>query len=40
MMKLNDSYLGNPNVKKDGVVQQWTNQEVQEYSKCMKEDQI
>ena len=37
MMKLNDSYLGNPNVKKDGVVQQWTNQEVQEYSKCMKD---
>ena len=37
MMKLNDNYLGNPNVKKDGVVQQWTNEEVREYATCMKD---
>lgn len=30
-----ESYLGNPQVKKDGVIQQWTNAEVQEYAKCM-----
>ena len=32
---MNDSYNGNGNVKRDGVVQQWTNQEVAEYAKCM-----
>ena len=37
MMKIADAYLGNPNVKKDGVVQSWTNEEVQEYSKCMND---
>ena len=31
------SYLGNPNVKKDGVVQQWSAELVEEYSKCMKD---
>lgn len=31
----NDHYLGNPNVKKDGVQQQWTKTEVVEYSRCM-----
>ena len=36
-MKLADAYLGNPNVKKDGVVQAWTNEEVQEYAKCMND---
>ena len=30
------SYLGNPNVKKDGVVQQWSAELVEEYSRCMK----
>ena len=29
------SYLGNPNVKRDGVVQEWTAELVQEYQKCM-----
>ena len=37
MMKIVDAYLGNPNVKKDGVVQTWTNEEVQEYAKCMND---
>ena len=29
------TYLGNPNVKRDGVVQEWTSELVQEYSRCM-----
>jgi hypothetical protein len=33
----NDSYLGNPNVKRDGVQQQWAEHEVREYAKCMKD---
>lgn len=32
----NETYLGNVNVKRDGVVQQWTNEQVAEYAKCMK----
>ena len=31
------SYLGNPNVKKDGVVQEWTSDLVDEYARCMKD---
>ena len=31
----NESYLGNPSVKRDGVQQQWTPELIQEYSKCM-----
>ena len=31
-----ETYLGNVNVKRDGVVQQWTNEQVAEYAKCMK----
>ena len=31
------SYLGNPNVKRDGVVQEWTPDLVDEYSKCMND---
>ena len=37
MMNQNESYLGNPNVKRDGVVQQWTNHEVSEYMKCSQD---
>ena len=37
MMEKNDSYLGNPNVKRDGVVTNWTNDEVKEYAKCMQD---
>ena len=33
----NESYLGNPNIKKDGVSQEWTNEEVAEYAKCMND---
>ena len=31
----NDTYLGNINVKRDGVVQEWTQDLVQEYARCM-----
>ena len=31
-----DTYLGNPQVKRDGVVQQWENWQVHEYAKCMQ----
>jgi len=27
---LNQNYLGNPNIKKDGVSQNWTEEEVRE----------
>ena len=30
-------YLGNPNVKRDGVEQEWTQEEIKEYAKCMKD---
>ncbi len=30
-------YLGNPNLKKANVQQNWTKKEVEEYSKCMKD---
>jgi hypothetical protein len=32
---MNDTYNGNSNVKRDGIAQQWTNDEVAEYAKCM-----
>ena len=32
---MNDSYLGNPNVKRDGVLQVWDSDLLQEYKKCM-----
>lgn len=32
-----DTYLGNPLVKRDGVRQVWTKDEVSEYSKCMRD---
>jgi hypothetical protein len=37
MMEKNDSYLGNPSVKRDGVVTNWTNDEVKEYARCMQD---
>lgn len=37
MLNLNDSYLGNPNVKRDGVTQEWTPDLIREYSRCMKD---
>ena len=33
---MNDTYLGNQNIKRDGVVTQFNTFEVQEYRKCMK----
>jgi hypothetical protein len=36
-MEKNDSYLGNPSVKRDGVVTNWTNDEVKEYARCMQD---
>ena len=33
----NDTYLGNVNVKRDGVTHNFTQHELQEYSKCMNE---
>lgn len=34
-MIVNESYLGNPNVKRDGINQQWSTELIQEYAKCM-----
>ena len=33
----NLSYLGNANVKRDGVEQNWTRDEINEYAKCLKD---
>jgi len=30
-------YLGNPNIKRDGVEQEWTQEEIKEYAKCMQD---
>ena len=36
-MTINDAtYLGNPNLKKANVQQQWTKKQVQEYARCME----
>ena len=32
---MNDTYLGNAQVKRDGVQQGWTKQDIQEYQRCM-----
>ena len=32
----NHNYLGNPNIKKDGIVQNWTKDQIKEYALCMK----
>ena len=37
LLKQIESYLGNPNVKRDGVLQEWTQDTVLEYAKCMKD---
>ena len=34
-----ETYLGNPNLKKANVTQEWTKEEVSEYTKCMKDPQ-
>ena len=35
--RMTDSYNGNVNVKRDGVTHNWTNEEIVEYAKCMKD---
>lgn len=35
--RMNDSYLGNINVKRDGIQQQWSKEQVIEYAKCSKD---
>ena len=37
MQNPQESYLGNPNVKRDGVVQEWDKDTVKEYAKCMND---
>ena len=32
----NENYLGNPNIKKDGIVAQWSEDQVREYVLCTK----
>ena len=32
-----NQYLGNPNLKKANVAQEWTEEEIKEYAKCMKD---
>ena len=34
---MNDTYLGNANIKRDGVVHNYTKHEVSEYAKCLKD---
>jgi hypothetical protein len=34
---MNETYNGNNQVKRDGVVQAWTNEQVREYAKCMND---
>jgi len=36
---MEQNYLGNPNLKKANVQQQWTKEELQEYKKCMDSPQ-
>ena len=33
----NENYLGNPNIKKDGIVSNFTEKQIIEYAKCMKD---
>ena len=35
-----NNYLGNPNVKKDGVAEEWTEESVKEYAKCMNDPSV
>ena len=34
---MEQAYLGNPNLKKANVAQEWTKEEVEEYTKCMND---
>ena len=35
MNSAHETYLGNINVKRDGITQEWSQEEVQEYARCM-----
>ena len=35
----NNQYLGNPNLKKANISQEWTNDQLSEYAKCMEDPQ-
>src|SRR5210317_888144 len=35
MLNQSKTYLGNPNLKRDGVQEQWTPEKLKEYKKCM-----
>ena len=35
IMNQPNTYLGNLNVKRDGIIQEWTNDAIKEYAKCM-----
>ncbi len=37
MANPNESYLGNPHVKRDGVEQKWTQEQILEYKRCMND---
>ena len=37
LLQQTSSYLGNPNVKRDGVQQEWEPELIQEYAKCMND---
>jgi len=39
LLNQNETYLGNPSVKRDGVVQEWTQDLVKEYALCMNNAQ-
>ena len=32
---MNETYLGNAQVKRDGVQQSWTKEDIKEYQRCM-----
>ena len=33
---MSENYLGNPSLKAEGVSVEWTEENIQEYQKCMK----
>jgi len=37
MLHQSENYLGNPNVKRDGVLQEWSEDLVKEYARCMND---
>ena len=34
-----ETYLGNPNLKRANITQEWTKEEIEEYAKCMRDPQ-